>query len=138
MSDANSSSVKKFKMRSVVTVTNTGTKTSSLKQPVKVDASQWKTVASTAIKPTAAAGESAAMPRIPLNRVKLNKGMTPRTSVQAAPLSGQQRSSIQKILLSGRRPASGRKNTVKVIDDANVIFSKVKSKAEGINSSGEK
>lgn len=75
------SGLKKFKMSNVVTISGSG----------KASASQWKTVSSTAVKPAGAELSSTAggVPKIPLNRIKLNSGMTPRTSAQAAPLSGQ-------------------------------------------------
>jgi len=77
---------KKFKMSSVVTVSK-----------ATASATQWKTVSSTAIKPVGHDARdsgrqedpNSSMPKIPLNRIKLNSGMTPRSSVQAAPLSGQ-------------------------------------------------
>lgn len=73
------SGLKKFKMSNVVTISGSG----------KASASQWKTVSSTAVKPAGAAETAGGVPKIPLNRIKLNSGMTPRTSAQAAPLSGQ-------------------------------------------------
>ena len=91
MSSTTGGGIKKFKMSNVVTVSGSGKATASLKS-----AGQWKTVSSTAIKAVGSGDSQAAegMPKIPLNRIKLNSGMTPRTAAQAAPLTGQQKTSI--------------------------------------------